>query len=107
MKQKYKKTNSPRLANAIKRALAYARDHSGWWYAFCSDRLGRLIIDYAYGADKYDVLYALCPGIQGEVITYARGDIRHRKHRLGCDSIATYTTLLLLVVVVALLSGVW
>lgn len=58
MKQKYKKMNSPRLANAIKRALAYARDHSGWWYAFCSDRLGRLIIDYAYGADKYDVLNA-------------------------------------------------
>lgn len=103
MKQK-NKPNSPRLTNAIKKACAYARDHSGYWCVF---DLGRMIIEYAYGADKYDVLNALCPGIQGEVITYARGDIRHRKHRLGCDSIATYTTLLLLVVVVALLSGVW
>lgn len=107
MKQKFLKKNGKRLANAIKKACAYARDHSGWWCAFRPDDLGRMIIEYAYGADKYDVLNALCPGIQGEVITYARGDIRHRKHRLGCDSIATYTTLLLLVVVVALLSGVW
>lgn len=106
MKQK-NKPNSPRLTNAIKKACTYARDHSGLWCAFRSDYLGRMIIEYAYGADKYDVLNALCPGIQGEVITYARGDIRYRKHRLGCDSIATYTTLLLLVVVVALLSGVW
>ena len=107
MKQKYKKSNSPRLANAIKKALAYARDPSGWWEAFRSDDLGILILGYAYGADKYDVLNALCPGIHGNVVTYARGDIRHRKHRLSCDDIATYTTLLLLVVVVALLSGAW
>ena len=99
MKQKYKKTNSPRLANAIKRALAYARDHSGWWYAFCSDRLGRLIIDYAYGADKYDVLYALCPGIHGEVITYARGDIRHRKRHVPIDGEMLMLALLTVVVV--------
>lgn len=85
MKQKYKKTNSPRLANAIKRACAYAHDHSGWWYSFCADHLGRLIIDYAYGADKYDVLNALCPGIHGKVITYARGDIRHRKRHVSID----------------------
>jgi hypothetical protein len=107
MKQKYKKSNSPMLANAIKKALSYANAHSGFCNCFGADCLGRLIIDFAYGADKYDVLNALCPGIHGKVVTYARGDIRHRKHRLGCDTIATYTTLLLLVVVVALLSGVW
>lgn len=82
MKQKYKKMNSPRLANAIKRALAYAR----WRYAFYSNQLGMLILDYAYGADKYDVLNnALCLGIHGKVITYARGDIRHRKRHVSID----------------------
>lgn len=79
MKQKNNKPNSPRLANAIKKACAYARDHSGWWTAFHSDDLGILILGYAYGADKYDVLNALCPGIPRKVITYARGDIRHRR----------------------------
>lgn len=107
MKHKHKKSNSPRLANAIKKACAYARDHSDWLKSFYSDYLGILIVCYAYVADRYDVQNKLCPGIGCKVITFARGDIRHRKHRLGCDSIATYTTLLLLVVVVALLSGVW
>ena len=104
MKLKYKKQNSPRMQSAINRTF-----HSWIGYCIWSDvrGLGMLALDLAYGADKYDVLNALCPGIQGEVITYARGDIRHRKHRFGCDSIATYTTLLLLVVVVALLSGAW
>jgi len=79
MKQKYKKQNSPRLANAIRRAYEYAHEHSGWWYAFRSDDLGRLIYDIAYKADKYDVLNRLCPGAQTSIITFARGDIRHRK----------------------------
>lgn len=78
MKQKYKKQNCPRLANAIKRACEYAYGHSGWWYAFRSDDLGRLIYGFAYKADKYDVLNRLCPGVQTSVITFARGDIRHR-----------------------------
>ena len=79
MKLKYKKQNSPRLANAIKKACEYAHGNSGWWYAFLSDDLGRLIYDFAYKADKYDVLNRLCPGVQTSIITFARGDIRHRK----------------------------
>lgn len=79
MRQKYKKQNCPRLANAIRRACEYAHGHSGWWYAFRSDDLGRLIYDFAYKADKYDVLNKLCPGAQTSIVTFARGDIRHRK----------------------------
>jgi len=79
MKQKYKKQNCPRLANAIKRACEYAHGHSGWWYVFRSDDLGRLIFDFAYKADKYDVLNKLTPGAQTSIVTFARGDIRHRK----------------------------
>lgn len=78
MKQKYKKQNCPRLANAIKRAYEYAYGNSGWWYAFRSDDLGRLIYDFAYKADKYDVLNKLTPGAQTSIVTFARGDIRHR-----------------------------
>ena len=73
-----KKRNSPRLANAIRRAIEYAHACSSWWYAYRSDDLGRLIYDFAYKADKYDVLNRLCPGVQTSVITFARGDIRHR-----------------------------
>lgn len=79
MKQKYKKQNSPRLANAIRRAFEYAYGHSGWLYAFRSYDLGQLIYDFAYKADKYDVLNRLCPGAQTSIVTFARGDIRHRK----------------------------
>ncbi len=79
MKQKYKKQNCPRLANAIRRACEYAHSRSGWWYPFHSDYLGMLIYDFAYKADKYDVFNRLCPGVQTSVITFARGDIRHRK----------------------------
>lgn len=78
MNHKAKKQNSPRLANAIKRACEYAHGRSCRWYAFRSDDLGRLIYDFAYKADKYDVLNRLCPGVQTSVITFARGDIRHR-----------------------------
>lgn len=78
MNHKAKKQNCPRLANAIKRACEYAHGHSGWWYAFRSDDLGRLIYDFAYKADKYDVLNRLCPGAQTSIVTFARGDIRHR-----------------------------
>lgn len=79
MKQKYNKQNSPRLANAIRRAFEYAYGHSDWLYAFRSDDLGRLIYDFAYKADKYDVLNKLTPGAQTSIVTFARGDIRHRK----------------------------
>lgn len=52
MKQK---RHTPRLANAIKKALAYANEHSGWWYAYPSDNLGRLIIEYAHLTDTVNV----------------------------------------------------
>lgn len=79
MKQKNNKPNSPRLANAIKKACAYARDHSGRYSSFGAYELGMLIFEFAYKADKYDVLNDVCPGVQREVVTYIRGDIRHRK----------------------------
>lgn len=93
------KRHTPRLANAIKKALAYANEHSGWWYAYPSDNLGRLIIEYAYGADRYDVLNSLCPGIHGKVVTYARGDIRHRRKHCRIDGMTIKMIVLLLVVV--------
>lgn len=96
MKQK---RHTPRLANAIKKALAYANEHSGWWYAYPSDNLGRLIIEYAYGADRYHVLNSLCPGIHGKVVTYARGDIRHRRKHCRIDGMTIKMIVLLLVVI--------
>ena len=83
MKLKYKKQNSPRLANAIRRACEYAHANSGWWHCFRADDLGAMIYQIAYKADKYDVLNRLCPGIQRTVVTFARGDIRHRKQHVG------------------------
>lgn len=88
MKQRNKKQNSPRLANAIRRACEYAHRNSGRWYAFRSDDLGRLVYDFAYKADKYDVLNRLCPGVQTSVITFARGDIRHRSRISLADLLA-------------------
>ena len=75
MKQKYKKQNSPRMQSAINRTF-----HSfiGWWIWADVRGLGMFALDLAYGADKYDVLNRLCPGVQTSVITFARGDIRHR-----------------------------
>jgi hypothetical protein len=103
MKQKFKKENSPRLKNAIKRAFAY----SGQLWYFPINMLGELILYYAYGADKYDVLNALCPGIRGKVITFIRGDIRHKKKRTCFGGIAREITLLLIVILVLLLSNDW
>lgn len=108
MKQKFLKKNCPRIARAIREAVLIVGRRSYWFgNNYYHSDVGRMVYELGLKADKYDVLNALCPGIQGEVITYARGDIRRRKHRLGCDSIAIYITLLLLVVVVVLLSGVW
>lgn len=78
-KRKQNIRHSPRLASAIKRACAYARDHFRWYSSFGAYELGMLIFEFAYKADKYDVLNDVCPGVQREVVTYIRGDIRHRK----------------------------
>lgn len=75
MKQKYKKQNSPRMQNAITKLLT---SNVGSWY-MDARYIGMWIMELAYGADKYDVLNGLCPGAQTSVITFARGDIRHRK----------------------------
>lgn len=72
-----KKRNSPRLANAIRRAIEYAHACSSWWYAYRSDDLGRLIYEFAYKADKYDVLNALVCTERNKIVTFCRRDIRH------------------------------
>lgn len=95
MKTKEKK-NCPRLANAIKRACIYAREHAGWWTAYNSNDLGGLIFAFAYAADKYDVLNALCPGIPNKIVTYARGDIRHKHIMTG------HTVLLVILVLLVM-----
>lgn len=84
-----KKRNSPRLANAIKRACEYAHACSTWWYAFRSDDLGRLIYEFAYKADKYDVLNALVCVERNKIVTFCRRDIRHCFNRIEliCDGI--------------------
>lgn len=84
-----KKKNSPRLANAIKRAIEYAHAYSTWWYAYRSDDLGRLIYEIAYKADKYDVLNALVCVERNKIVTFCRRDIRHRLNRNEqiCDGI--------------------
>ena len=75
MRQEYKKQNSPRMQNAITKVLT---SNVGSW---CMDAryIGMWIMELAYGADKYDVLNGLCPGAQTSIVTFARGDIRHRK----------------------------
>ena len=95
MKQK-NKTNSPRLTNAIKKTCAYARDLFSWWYVFRPDDFGRLIYDFAYKVDRFDVLNALCVGAENKVVTFARGDIRHRRH------ISELTCLIILAVALVL-----
>lgn len=91
MKQKYKKRNSPRIQSAINRVLttvyrvldvAYVGRYRIVFYPYSSGSLGVSILMIAYGADKYDVLNRLCPGAQRAVVTFARGDIRHKKNHL-------------------------
>ena len=74
MRQEYKKQNSPRMQNAITKVLT---SNAGSWY-MDARYIGMWIMELAYGADKYDVLNRLCPGAQTSIVTFARGDIRHR-----------------------------
>lgn len=76
MRQVFKKQNCPRMQSAINRTFHYSI--GGWIWADVRG-LGMLALDLAYGADKYDVLNRLCPGAQTSIVTFARGDIRHRK----------------------------
>ena len=97
MKQKYKKENSPRMQSAINRT--FNTWQGGWRIRSDVRGLGMWCLALAYGADKYDVLNALCPGVQRKVITFARGDIRHRKSVLEL-----FAMLLTIVIALAILS---
>lgn len=109
MKQKYKKENSPRIKSAInklcKRCISYIEVYVSRYQIkivsvpYSSQRFGEMLLILAYGADKYDVLNALCPGVQRKVITFARGDIRHRKSVLEL-----FAMLLTIVIALAILS---
>ena len=75
MKLKYKKQNCPRIQNAITRVLT--RVEGCWWRD--ARYIGEWIRELAYGADKYDVLNKLeNPDIHARIITFCRGDIRHK-----------------------------
>ncbi len=58
--------------------------------------LGVCILILAYGADKYEVLNRLCYGNRNKIVTFARGDIRHRHWRMK------YLLLLVLALIVLL-----
>jgi len=81
MKQKYQKQNYPRLVNAIKRVVSGVHEQYGGYcyYSYSPYYFGMSVFEIAYKADKYDVLNAILPGAQHEVVFYARGDIRHRR----------------------------
>lgn len=87
MKQKFLKKNCPRIARAIREAVLIVGRRSGWFgnYYYHSD-IGRMVYELGLKADKYDVLNALCVGAENKVVTFARGDIRHRRHisELAC-----------------------
>lgn len=87
MKQKFLKKNCPRIARAIREAVLIVDHWSGWFgnYNYHSD-VGRMVYELGLKADKYDVLNALCVGAENKVVTFARGDIRHRRHisKLAC-----------------------
>lgn len=87
MKQAFKKQNSPRMQSAINRTFhSWTGD---WWIRSDVRELGMLALDFAYGADKYDVLNKLSTGHRNKIVTFARGDIRHRLNRNEqiCDGI--------------------
>lgn len=95
MKQKYRKPNCPRIQTAITKVLT---SNVGCWYQDAR-YIGEWIREIAYGADKYDVLNALCPGAQNKVITFARGDIRHRKRNSEIISLILMAVAVLLMLI--------
>ena len=101
MKKEYKKRNSPRMQSAINRTFhSYVRD---WFYRSDVRVLGEMCMALAYGADKYDVLNALCPGSRPAIVTFARGDIRHRSGRVHGQFVAIMLALLIACMVMSLL----
>lgn len=84
-----KKKNSPRRENAIRQAVIYLKSCGWWGNSHFHEDLGRFIWWWKYKADKYDVLNALCCGKHNNVVTFARGDIRHRldRYKLFCNAV--------------------
>ena len=105
MKQKYEKKNCPRLTNAIKRVVSGAHEQYGgyWGYPFRPYCFGMSVFEIAYKADKYDVLNALLPGSRHEVVSYARGDIRHRRRY---ENYSMLLFLLIVLLIIFLVKGV-
>lgn len=99
MKQKNKKHYSPRLVNAVKQVSAYARDYRSYWYVFSIVDFYMMMYRLKFKADKYDVLNALCPGTQNKIITFARGDIRHRKRNSDIISLILMAVAILLMLI--------
>lgn len=93
MKNKYKKQNCPRIQTAITKVMT---SNVGCWYEDAR-YIGMWIMELAFGADKYDVLNKLAvPGNHTKIVTYCRGDIRHRRNTLDIISFLIFLELLFL-----------
>ena len=95
-----KEKNSPRRANAITKAITYLRDTCGWWgYFHYSDRIGELIWQFGFKADRYDVLNGLVCVERNKIVTFCRRDIRHNFNRneLICNGILAFVVFHLIV----------
>ena len=102
MKQKLLKNNSHRIARVIREAVLIVGRRSGWFgnYYFHSD-VGKMVYELILKADKYDVLNALCVGAENKVITFARGDIRQRRHISELPCLIILAVALVLVIATA------
>lgn len=102
MKQKFLKKNCLRIARAIREAVLIVGRRSGWFgnYYFHSD-VGRMVYELGLKADKYDVLNALCVGAENKVVTFARGDIRHRRHISELACLIILAVVLVLIIAIA------
>ena len=100
-----KNKRNPRLENAIKKALSYLQKHECcWWISTSADYLGKLIYYFGYKADKYDVLNENSDLCSNNVITFARGDIRHHnKLPYLSDCLFIFFVLMLAVIIINLL----
>lgn len=98
MKQKFLKKNCPRIARAIREAVLIVGRRSGWFgnYYYHSD-VGRMVFELGLKADKFDVLNKLSLGFKPDVVTYIRGDIRHRKRH--CPNLTIIAVLFILCII--------
>jgi len=99
MNRKERKRWSPRHDNAVKQTAAYARRYFDWWCMFTVVSFYMMMYHLKYEADRYDVLNALCPGAQNNIVTFARGDIRHRKRKPDTVSLMLMVLAVLLMLI--------